>query len=310
MFYYVDKFGKRVINSAYVWAQAFRGGVACVKDTNEKVCFIDHSGEVVVRLPDYQNEPTSFLNGSFLIQKGSLFGYADIRGNEIIPPQFRDASPFAEGVAPVQKDKNYFFIDQKGKAAGRASWKELDCLSDGLAVAQDGSKHFYVDGLMDVVLGPFESAGPFREGVLCVVRHGQQQFLDRRGNVLFENRWDYISEISVGGRVCFSSRGKMGYVDTAGNEVVPAIYVKAAFYSEGIAIVEEEKTKKAINLKGTVLFQSDFDWIGEFKNGLARFRSRNKYGFINTKGQVVISNVFEWADDFSEGVAVVSDGKI
>ena len=69
--------------------------------------------------------------------------------------------------------------------------------------------------------------------------------------------------------------GKWGYIDTTGKEIVPCQY----------------------------------EWYGNFSDGLAALYKDGKYGYIDTTGKVVIPFVFSHAGYFGDGLAYVEIGE-
>ncbi len=65
-----------------------------------------------------------------------------------------------------------------------------------------------------------------------------------------------------------------------------------------------------INQTGDVVIETQFDWAGEFTNGLALVRQDGLYGYVRRNGEVAIEPQFEDAWHFSEGLAPVQiDGR-
>jgi hypothetical protein len=316
MYYYINKDGTRVDAGYYEWAHPFRRGMACVKRSSGGVCLIDRHGEIQINLPEYQEDPTDVHCGRILVSKercpggrGFYFGFLDTTGKEIVPPQYLFAKAFSEDFAPVQfvSGFRWAFIRKDGMQVGAPLFQDLDTLNDGLAVATINGQKLFVNSCGETILGPFENAESFFEGIACVVRQGVQLYINKKGETIFTNEWDSVSAICVEGRIKFYHNGRSGFLDKFGKVVVPALYKEVGFYSEGLSIVEGQQAKTGIDINGNVLFEVDCEWIGEFKDGLARFRNNGKYGYLNRQGDIIIESKFEWADDFSEGLAPVSD---
>ena len=120
-------------------------------------------------------------------------------------------------------------------------------------------------------------------------------------------------------------RGAGGFV-TSGGMRLPFVLALAAT----LAFASAQETKKAgepplpfprkgkygyRDQSGEFLIQPQFDYAGEFSEGLAviglgKFPA-TKWGYINLQGNLVIPAQFEGAHDFSEGMAAVSfSGKL
>jgi hypothetical protein len=108
--------------------------------------------------------------------------------------------------------------------------------------------------------------------------------------------------------VPFEKEEKWGYKDSRGRVVIEPRYVVAQeFLPGGIAAVADEKEWSYIDTKGNVvikpfLFDNGPDY---FREGLARFKSADQFGFFDQTGRKVIAAQFDFAAPFSEGLAAV-----
>jgi hypothetical protein len=107
--------------------------------------------------------------------------------------------------------------------------------------------------------------------------------------------------------------GKTGFRDLDGKIIIKPIYDNAEMFSEGLSTVQLGKKYGLIDETGKyVLPLRDLEYLGSVHNGLASFRANEKYGFIDTSGREKINTEFDWVGDFSEGLCVVRNdhGKI
>lgn len=67
--------------------------------------------------------------------------------------------------------------------------------------------------------------------------------------------------------------------------------------------------KGAVTYQGDLVFGADYEWMGEFSNGLAPFgfqtKEGSRAGYVDANGTVVIEPVFWGATSFSQGYAAV-----
>ncbi len=107
--------------------------------------------------------------------------------------------------------------------------------------------------------------------------------------------------------------GKTGFRDLDGNIVIEPKFDNAEMFSEGYSSVQVGKKYGLIDETGKfVLPLQSYEFLGSVHNGLASFRTNDIVGFINIKGQEIIKPQFDWVGDFSEGLCVVrnDNGKI
>lgn len=101
---------------------------------------------------------------------------------------------------------------------------------------------------------------------------------------------------------------KYGFIDKAGELVIPCKWNDAYEYCEGLAAVRDSNNKWGfIDKAGNLAISCKWEDVSWFHEGLVSVRKTNgKYGYIDKTGKVVLSTIWNQANDFSEGLAYVS----
>ena len=246
------------------------------------------------------------------------------------------------------------FAALDGQRCTSLDFDYIDNFHEGLArVAVVGHGYGFVDSAMQVVI-PFiyENAENFSDGRAKVKRDGKWLFIDKNGNELpvketaLSGSYEEIGEYSEG--LCKVSTlklrfmdlayhsdyeeiaGTWGFVDDAGNVVVPPQYIYANDFEDGIAIVckgkwtidpkwdnecnkgrywTETELWGGIDRSGNEVIPFIFDEIKHFWDTTEVFMAHvggwkdGKWGVINRKGQWVADPVFEdFGYDYMDGL--------
>jgi hypothetical protein len=139
--------------------------------------------------------------------------------------------------------------------------------------------------------------------------------------------------------------GRFGFIDPGGRLAVPARWLTAEDFSEGRALVCDEKGCGFVDAEGRFALVTDamagtplrggiasivlamgmshrrtafwsaergllpgqYEGSGSYSEGLAPVRFAGRWGYVDVEGKPVVSNRFEDAGDFSEGLAAVTD---
>jgi hypothetical protein len=206
--------------------------------------------------------------------------FADI----VIKPQYDTTFTFTEGLGMIRQNGKYGFVDKTGKL---------------------------------VIPARYDAAMPFSENFAAVLLNNKSFIIDKKGNDLFKKYFKQVSDFSNGLAVCTDSAGKRGYINSKGNVVIP-FNLEAAFpFKDGLAPVRfsGEKTWKAINTKGEVLFtfsekvKSVLGSISEglvpvYVDGPAGYNA--PYDFVNEKGEFICDAPYASAKPFQNGRAVIA----
>jgi len=299
---FIDETGRTVIAPQFDSADSFHDGLARVTEQG-KVAFIDTSGKVVLR-PDYQivrefSEGLAAVNigekrnpNIGIIEDPGRWGYIDKTGQLVLPMKFTHAESFSERLAAVELDKQTGFIDRTGKM---------------------------------IFAAPLEVTLEFKEGVVGVLFKGAVSYYDRTGQKLTTPPLDYgpsyhsFSE----GLATIDTNGKSGYIDKSGRLVIPAQFVDAEDFSEGLAAAQvmgemcwcpaeasgsrrgSPKSFGYIDKTGKMIIAPQFEYASPFSEGLARVSNCSKAGFIDNTGKVAIPLEYDEAFSFSGGLARV-----
>ena len=107
-----------------------------------------------------------------------------------------------------------------------------------------------------------------------------------------------------------SNEGMMGYMDEHGAQIIPASYDWVGEFREGLAVVMLGDNYGVINKQGQVHIPVKYDFISDFHNGYSIFELNAAFGLFNRAGIVVINNEYadlEWA--FGDLLVYENDGK-
>lgn len=107
----------------------FSGGIATVQKDG-KWAFVDKDGSLLSesKLPveDYQSEMPMYIGGFVIFRKKSGEGiYVDLRGNQKIPLEFEELTPFQSGAAVVKYKGKYGLIQKDGTWALPAEYDAI-----------------------------------------------------------------------------------------------------------------------------------------------------------------------------------------
>ena len=214
------------------------------------------------------------------VTKNGSCGYLDRTGKIIIPLQFDRCWKFSEGFASVTTDGKQGFIDEKGVY---------------LAAPQFDAYWYFTT---------------FQEGFAPVCLRGSYEkwgFIDTAGRVT------YLPEVTLLGTfhegLAFFKKGdRAGYVNRELKIVIAPNFKSAGhFYNGRARVIDLDGSSFYIDKSGQKVFANREG--SDFQNGLAFFKSNNKYGFLNTNGEIVLAPQYDFAQFFGDGLANVCVGE-
>lgn len=101
---------------------------------------------------------------------------------------------------------------------------------------------------------------------------------------------------------------RFGCIDKQGNIIIPFEYDYIGEFINGIAKVKMNFSWGCINENGEIIIPFEYEEIGDFYNGIAKVKkSWGVYGFFNECGKNIIPCVYEKAEEFINGKARVKE---
>ena len=204
--------------------------------------------------------------------EGDKFVYLDALGVKVWGETWDWAWPFTEERAGVRRGAQWSLLDRQGQKVGNARFDWVGLFHEGLAPARQGDKWGYVNRGGNWAIAPFYSdARPFRQGVAAVQVGGMRNVVSKKDQLVglpefygkLAKKTDLIVPASSGGKwalinpkdqyvvppkyeaileasqdlVLFRERGAWGYLDLKGQVAIPAQFLKASGFSDGLAEV-------------------------------------------------------------------------
>ena len=198
-------------------------------DITSSYYFIDKKGKQLGK-KTYAVKPGVFSEGLAAVPgkpnaKGeALWGYINVKGEQVIDFQYQSASAFSNGLAIVKKANKYGMIDQNGKEIVPLIWDSLYQYSEGLALVKLNERWGYIDQNGNTIIEPqYESAMAFSNGLGLVKQDGKFGCIDTSGQWVIEPQ--YSSRYGLPGQyILFKNGIAWGATDHQGQETIPFAY--------------------------------------------------------------------------------------
>lgn len=228
----------------------------------------------------HEDEETGLLKSLVSGQAFNWYGrstFATLDGKRCTSLDFDYIDNFHEGLARVAiVGYGYGFVDPDMNIVIPLIYENAEDFSDGRAKVKQDGKWFFIDKTgkelpvkETVVNGPYQEVCEYHEG-LCRVSTLKLSFMD----LAYHSDYEEIA-------------GTWGFVDEAGEVVVPPQYIYANDFEDGVAIVCKGK------------WTLDPKWDNEYNKG-RYWTDTELWGGIDRNGNEVIPFVFDEIKYFSD----------
>ena len=258
----------------------------------------------------------------------AISGCSDKNNAEVTPSSVSEKK--AVDTAEVENDKK----EEKCVIPDGEGYDKVGCLRDGLAgVIKKSNDQYektnrvgYIDKDGQLII-PFEfdaivageggeslEFNDFSEGLAAVSKNDKYGFIDTKGKVVIEPKYEWTSSFSDALAIV-SVEGLYGAVDKQGKTVIPFEYQALANFYDGFATAarppkdpEDYESKYGlINKQNEVVIPFMYESMGNLSESLIAVKKDGKWGYVDTinKSIIPINLAYETANDFSDGLAAV-----
>jgi len=329
---------QKITEMTFDGAYQFSEGRAVVM-VNGKYGVIDIEGNYIAE-PKY--DAIGDYHGSYAnVKLNGKWGYIDSAGNIVIPIKYEYASIFSEGLAAVQIGGKYGFIDSLGKVVIAPKYEYCYFFSEGLAgVVINGNLGFInrngelvieavynipkwtKDGMLAYTpSGIYGDTPDFPQRVQAISLGGKWGYINDKGKIVYPDgfrSYNDLPSVFNNGVASIKRKGRAGFIDKTGKEIIPFDYSECSNFNEGYAIVRNLDKRGIIDSTGKVVIPMRYDNLFIPTEGLSvlvvgggdqfNLDQGAKYGFINIQGDKVISRDYDHAMPFHEGLSAVIKG--
>jgi hypothetical protein len=275
----LDRSGKTIINGMKLWpgtsvTKVTPGGGISVTTTLGQYPMFCADGRIIgfvnqrPWLFDHDGSPLDLGEGqlwwplacepAYVVKIGGRYSYLDQSLRPLTSEQFDAAGTFRHGLAAVQRDGKYGLIRADGTWGTEPTFDLAQPLAADTALVKSSGRA----GLINVATGAWITQTPFDDGCLGehgtvgVMQDGKAGTIDQTGAPLIEPKYDtvgfgsgHVSSMGTG-LVPVQSAGKWGFVDVAGNEVIPTRFDAITRFERGMSWVQSDGEWCAIDRRG------------------------------------------------------------
>ena len=273
--------GKRLLPLQDMSTYGFYDGYALCDVEDGRDFVVDLEGNIAYLPEGLLPDDVYLSEGLLLVEDANgLHGYVDAAGQVVIAPQYDDGGLFQHGYTVVEKNGERLLIDRDNRVIATGWYNVCGAWADGgIAVEgddcwavlnQDGTERFRIDvepyeyakGV--VICPPLVEDGPFWVGYWYGGVGTDYGLMTADGTWLVDaddgaNSFylsdDMFSDDPMGWHAAWYQDG-FGYIDGAGNTVLPFIYEDAGHFEGALAWVTlDASTEGYINRAGEIVYR-------------------------------------------------------
>ncbi len=267
---------KQVTELKYDTISPFNGGYS-IFSLNGKKGYLGINGEELLFNPKLRP-----------VLENGKYGYANYKGEVIIPAKYDKAEEFVDGLAIVGVNYKQGIIDTDGREVLALKYDYISQIGRDYQIMKGKSIGLFLRDKKIVIEPKYSlTASSFSDGLLWVLKGDKYSFIKADGKEAFGGEYDMVKDFS---------EGLVGVAKISNYELNGAT---VPGYKYGFL----DKT-------GKLVIDYEYEDCSVFSEGLNPVMKNLEYGYIDKKGKVVIPNKFDWASAFEDGTALIyNDGR-
>lgn len=253
-----------------------------------------------------------FIDGIQTTTDGERFGFKRADGTVIAPNIYRFVDKFHGDYCKVYMDYGQCgLIDRNGNQILPCIYDELDYPSEGriLVVKEGHFGHTNMSG--DIVVQPqYVQAGTFHEGLAPVqividTYFTACTFIDTLGNQILPAVYQTVQPFHEGYAPVMRYQ-RWGIIDQTGKEVLSIRYEKITTNADGIFFAGDSAGMALFDYRFKPLTPFVYTWTTGLCEGRICVMKDGKYGFLDANGKEVIPCIYDEAGMFKHGRTMVA----
>ena len=159
----------------------------------------------------------------------------------------------------------------------------------------------------------YDYLGDFSCGLAKVKKGGKYGFIDKAGNEIVPCSYNNVGDFHNNMAWVENHDWKYGYIDNMGELIIPCKYKRAQDFSEGLAWVNDNGPWRCIDNNGKVVFTLEIisEDRSNFTDGLSVVTPpEGESSIVNTKGEVLKLSGHSWlGNGISDGMIMCADAE-
>lgn len=187
--------------------------------------------------------------------------------------------------------------------------QETSLFSSGLLAVMEDDKWGYINEEGDVVIDfIYDRATAFYEDTAIVAIDFEYFLIDKLGNQVFTDRYEYIERSDQDGYLFYVESVFLGIMHPDGTKLTEAIYDSSIYdYEDGLFLLSHEMKIGFIDDEGETVIDFSYDYAYPFSSGYAAVLLDNKWNYIDLEGNIHIDAEAQIANPFDEnGLAIIA----
>lgn len=296
---------------------------------------------------DDKNKELTVSDANFKIQSYNGWGLVDTLGKNVTECKYDNIYHLNDKFYAAKFKGKMGIINNEDQEITELIYDDVESIGENIfkAVSKGTCK---IIGLSDKYYSALAKAGfdscdlvsVYPSGLLRVERNEQADFLDDRGNIVSERKYDKIDILDIAydadfisfssGMIGVKLNLKYGFIDSTGKEVVKCKYDFAEAFKGDVTVALKDKNWFIIDKKGNeIKLSKKYSRVTQFVNGIAEvitncsiddinyqnavYTEKPTCGYINTTGKEIVPLIYDYecyADaysdaNFAEGLALV-----
>lgn len=236
----LDQSGEWKLECTYAFLGPVTDSMVKLMGDGEEYRIVDNKGIVQSIFREPVEEAKAIADSIVPVLYGGRWKYYDSTRSEYILGSYEDVTSFADGIAAVKENGSWKLVDRNGEQVGNTVFEDIkqyssgEYLYKGFFVAKSGGKYglYNQKAEVEAEISCNDMDVYFGGDIAYQDQNGKWGFMDRKGNVDIEPKYDEAKSFS-NGLAAVRVGEEWGFIDSSGELAIECQFLNAGYFTSG-----------------------------------------------------------------------------
>lgn len=259
---------------------------------------------------DIEKDIVSFSHDYLPFIKNGEYGIMNSNGEVVVQAAYQYIGSFEEGFAQYMENDRVGLMNTRGVVFISAKYDNISTISNGRYIVEKNELLGLIDrNGKEIFPCKYEDIGELSEGLVYIAKEDSYVYSDYNGQL--KDSLSFLDAMSFNnGLAKVETETGIGIINSNIEFVIPPFYNNLKWLNDSLLSYSEGRKFGVINLLGDTIVNLNYDYIGDYQEGLALVSFNDTVNYIDERGKVAIGGFFQTYPNYKSKGSFVNGSAI
>lgn len=302
-----DKDGKRLLEETYDFINTLDKDIY-ILSRGKKNFIYDFSKKELFSFNESFENLVGYGEGLLTIKNNEFYGVKDLKGNLVIPFEYKFLDSFSNGlIVGINKNNQLIYLTKENKPLTDDNYQYIFKFDNNRGITIIDDKYGMIDEKGNIILeNKYNKIFHIKENIYVIQTEKVFELYDKNGKKLTEEQYESVGEVSEKS-IPIKKAGKYGIINLEGKTIIPTMYEEIGLPQNDLVIVLDSKELKygVINLKNEYVINPNYLYIKQRNNNYFIYGDENgEEGILYKNGKELLQAKYQNITLIGENIAI------